>query len=135
MSKYKKGVQQSVDKIEKGICRELKKRGWTIENDHDDVLCGYRGKTLWIELKNESPFKKDGKIKKNVIRDSQFKILWNWYGQYNICWSVEQIINIGVYAESIELIGITPDMFRRNFKKWLTDEMLKYLREEKIINY
>jgi len=142
MSKHKKGYQPSTDTIEPKIINELEAAGFSVEKNHDDILVGrrldpytYRPRTDWVEIKNKSPFGLNGKILEGVIRDSQFRILWNYTGQYNICWTSKQIENIGVYDGVLQLTGLTPALFRANFQDYLTPKMLKYLREEKILNF
>jgi len=114
--------------------------GFSVETDHDDILVGKHGKTLWIEIKDGSPFRKDGKLKKDFIKDSQYKILWNYRGQYNICWEIYQINNIssGIKfaffdIDDLKVFGISASAFRQNYKKWLTPSELKRLRDENII--
>lgn len=126
--------KKRIDNNQKEIVKELIQRGHSIDLDHNDFITGFRGKNIWLEIKSSSPFTKGGKLKADSIRDSQYKLLWTWRGQYNIVWNIEQVLNIGYYEDSIEYVGITPAMFRSNFKDWLSPEKLKYLREEKIID-
>ena len=131
------------DKNQTQIVKDLRSMGFSVETNHDDILVGKHGKTLWIEIKDSSPFRKDGKLKPNPsnkkgIQNSQYKILWNWKGQYNICWHVGQIITLfevglPLYKGS-HVHGITPLMFEFNYKDWLTESELNRLRFEGIIN-
>ena len=129
--KYKK----KVDKNQNQIVKALRDIGYSVELDKDDILVGKHGKTIWIEIKDGSPFRKDGKLTKGFIKDSQYKILWDYKGQYNICWNVEQILNINeMYRVSCVVFeGITPYLFKDNYKDWLTESELNRLRREDII--
>jgi hypothetical protein len=60
--KYKK----KVDKNQNQIVKELRDMGYSVELDKDDILVGKHGKTIWIEIKEKSPFGKNGKLKPNL---------------------------------------------------------------------
>jgi hypothetical protein len=131
---------KKIDKNQNQIVNDLRDMGFSVELDKDDILVGKNGITDWIEIKEKSPFGKKGKLTKGFIKDSQYKILWNYTGQYNICWKVEQILNNYkpdidfVVREYQNIFGITPAMFRENYKDWLTESELNRLRREEIIN-
>jgi len=93
--KYRKA---KIDSNQKAIVAQLRLiPGVTVEPGHDDILVGYKGKTYWIELKAENPYKADGKFKKGMVKDCQIELLNTWQGHYAICWSIEQILEeIGV---------------------------------------
>jgi len=129
---------KKIDKNQNQIVKDLRDMGFSVETDHDDILVGKHGKTLWIEIKDGSPFRKDGKLKPNPsnkkgIQNSQYKILWNWRGQYNIIWDSEGVELLVNYPDSANIIGITPHLFRDRYKEWLTPSELKRLRDENII--
>ena len=67
--------------------------GVTVERGHDDIIVGYRGMTLWYELKNPELVGKDGEIRPSSIEDCQNKLLAEWTGHYRIVWNVEQIVD------------------------------------------
>jgi len=67
--------------------------GVTVELGHDDFLCGYRGYTLFYEIKNPEHIGKDGKIRPSKIKDSQKKLSAEWRGHYRIVWDVEMIVD------------------------------------------
>ncbi len=61
----------------------------------DDILVGHAGKNFWIELKTpDCVSKKTGKIKESEIKPSQKKLRAEWRGQYAICSSLEEILEI-----------------------------------------
>ena len=92
MAHYKKQrskVDTNQNEIVVGL---LKIPGISVERNHDDILVGYQDKTYWYEIKSESPYKKDGTIKKKALKDSQVELWSTWKGHYNIVWSLEQIL-------------------------------------------
>jgi len=66
--------------------------GVTVEVGHDDILVGYRGRTLWYEVKDPKHVGKDGTIRQSAIKDSQKKLIKEWQGFYRIVWHVAQIL-------------------------------------------
>lgn len=123
---------KKIDKNQPQIVKNLRKFGFSVELDKDDIIVGKHGKTKWIEIKDGSPFQNNGKIKVGFIKDSQFRLLCEWQGQYNICWDVEQItklfeIRLPFYKGRHEE-GIFPYMFQCYFKEWLSDKELLRLR-------
>ena len=128
MSKYNKRI----DKNQPQIVKDLRKFGFTVALDKDDIIVGKHSKTKWIEIKEHSPFQKNGKIKTGFIKDSQYKILCIWQGQYNICWDVKQIISQfeirPPFYKGEQKEGIFPYMFQHYFKKWLSEKELHRLR-------
>jgi len=86
-------LKAKVDTNQSSIVRQLRKiPGITVESGHDDILVGHRGQTYWFEIKSTCPYRKDGKQKKNAIRPHQNELLDMWTGQYNIVWSLNQIL-------------------------------------------
>jgi hypothetical protein len=97
MSKYRRAAK--IDSNQNEIVKELRKiPGVTVEVNHDDILVGYKGKTYWYELKDESAVsKKTGKILESSIKDSQKKLRAEWAGHYKIVSSLEEILkDIGI---------------------------------------
>jgi hypothetical protein len=71
--------------------------GVTVEVNHDDLLCGFRGVTYWFEIKTPDCVGKDGNIKPSKLKKSQVDLLLNWTGHYEVVWDVEQILEaIGI---------------------------------------
>ena len=86
---------QKVDSNQKDIVAELRSiPGVSVAVNHDDIIVGYKGRNYWFEVKNPARcFKADGiTFRKGVIKESQSKIRSTWMGQYDIVWSVEQIL-------------------------------------------
>ncbi len=83
-----------VDANQKQIVDELRDMGISVELGHDDILCGWRGRTWWFELKDKDKlFLKDGvTFRKGAIKPSQSELRKTWQGQYDIVWSIDQIL-------------------------------------------
>ena len=74
--------------------------GVSVEVGHDDILVGYRGKTYWFEIKDESAIsKKTGDVKRSSITDSESDRLMFYTGHYEMVWKVDQILSSIDYAE------------------------------------
>lgn len=74
MSKYRQA--KKIDKNQPGIVADLRKiPGFSVETDKDDIICGFRGVTLWVEVKEPGCYsRKTGKLLESAKTDSQ-KIL------------------------------------------------------------
>lgn len=81
MSKYVR--HKKVDANQPAIVKELRKLGYSVELDHDDILVGHNGRTYWFEIKTGP---------KADIKDSQKKLLAEFKGHYSIAWNAEMII-------------------------------------------
>ena len=81
MSKYVR--HKKVDANQPEIVKDLRRHGYSVELDHDDILVGHNGKTYWFEIKTGP---------KAVIKPSQYKLLAEYKGFYKIAWSTEMII-------------------------------------------
>jgi hypothetical protein len=81
MSKYRRAAK--VDANQGEIVEELRKRGYSVELNHDDILVGHNGRTYWFEIKTGP---------KAVIKPSQKKLLAEYKGHYMIAWNAEVII-------------------------------------------
>ncbi|RLI49791.1 hypothetical protein DRO61_04650 [Candidatus Bathyarchaeota archaeon] len=92
MSKHRQAAR--IDANEKEIVKALRKiPNVTVQQGHDDLLCGYKGVTYWFEIKDpDKVFNKDGGFKKGAIKPSQEKLLENWTGHYQIVWELDQIL-------------------------------------------
>lgn len=80
MSKWRKAAKN--DTNQKTIVEELKAiPGFSVVTGMDDILVGFQGKTLWVEIKNEFKYsKKTGKILESAKQKSQKKLDITWTG-------------------------------------------------------
>jgi hypothetical protein len=81
MSKFRRAAK--IDANQSEIVKDLRKIGYSVELNHDDILVGHAGKTYWFELKTGP---------KAAVKESQKKLLENWTGHYSIVWTTEMII-------------------------------------------
>ena len=81
MSKWRKAAK--IDANQPEIVKDLRKLGYSVELNHDDILVGHNGKTYWFEIKTGP---------KAVVKPSQHKLLAEWKGHYKIVWTTEMII-------------------------------------------
>jgi len=86
--------RSKVDANQKEIVDALRKiPGVTVEVNHEDFLCGYKGKTFWYECKNpEAVSKKTGEINQSFLKPSQIKLLKEWTGHYRVVTCIEDIL-------------------------------------------
>jgi len=82
MSKYIR--HKKIDANQPGIVKELRKLGYSVELDHDDIIVGHNGRTYWYEIKTGP---------KSDIKPSQIKLLDEFKGHYKIVWSTQMIID------------------------------------------
>ena len=83
-----------IDNNQPDIVKELKRAGFSVSVNHDDILVGYQGRTFWYEIKSEeATSRKTGKILESKIKASQKKLRAEWRGHYKIVSSFEQIFN------------------------------------------
>ena len=130
MSKYKRGHQQSVDKNELEIIKALEDAGIFVVRHMDDFLAYTKDDELiQVEVKNESPFNKNGTLKSGKIKDSQYKMLCYANLCYIIVWSKEDALIYIHKDNGGENVGITPIDFKRHYKEWLTTKELNRLRQ------
>ena len=88
---------RNTDKNEKDIVAALRKiPGVKVQTDVNDILIGYRNKNYWIEVKNPDEVDKNGAPYKRSSKtyEKQKSLLDHWTGQYAICTSLDQILNI-----------------------------------------
>ena len=84
---------RKIDNNQAQIVKELREiPGISVEVNHDDILVGYRGHTLWYEIKDPKHVGKDGEIQPSKIKPSQIKLLSEFNGHYKIVWSIVQIL-------------------------------------------
>jgi len=81
MSKYRRAAK--VDANQSAIVKDLRKLGYSVALNHDDILVGHNGKTYWFEIKTHE---------KAVVKESQKKLLAEWTGHYAIVWTTEMIL-------------------------------------------
>lgn len=95
MSKFRKSSNRSDENQDEIVKSLLKIHGVSVEKGHDDILVGYKGKNYWIEIKNpETISNVTGKPRPTAIKKSQYKIMETWRGQYDIVWTLDQILKI-----------------------------------------
>jgi len=83
------------DSNEKDIVKALRKLGYSVETNHDDILVGADGLTYWFEIKTtDCVSKTTGKIKESAKKESQKILEKTWKGQYKIVSSLEEILEI-----------------------------------------
>ena len=88
-----------VDNNQAEIVKALRKiPNVSVEHGHDDLLVGHKGITYWVEVKNPDRLRKDGSMHENVLQESQKKLKREWFGQYAIVSTLDEIL---------ALIGIT----------------------------
>ena len=79
------------------IVKALRKLGYSVEVDHEDILVGVDGVNIWLEIKDPSKtLLKDGRIKAvdTVFKDSQVNRMRSWKGQYAIVWTIEEALEV-----------------------------------------
>lgn len=89
--------KDKVDNNQAKIVSDLEKLpGITVETGHDDILVGYNGKTFWFEIKNPDRCRseKTGKLLDSCLKDDQKRIKETFTGQYDIVFSVGEILVI-----------------------------------------
>ena len=86
-----------VDQNQSAIVKALREiPGVTVAVGHDDILVGFRGRTLWFEVKRPESKKR--------LQESQKKLKAEWAGHYRVVWTIDQIIEeIGVGATSLDV--------------------------------
>ncbi len=91
---------KKTDSNEKDIVRELRQiPGVSVETGHDDLLCGYKGRTYWFEIKHPDEVDKNGDpyAKKSETAKKQKKLANEFRGHYKIVYCIEQILSeIGI---------------------------------------
>jgi hypothetical protein len=91
--KYRKDAK--VDSNQPKIVQELRDLGFSVETNHDDILCGKFGITGWYEIKNPeyAESKKTGKVLESAKKDSQKKLDKEWKGHRKTIFTTEEIVN------------------------------------------
>jgi hypothetical protein len=87
-------LRPRVDANQPDIVAALRKKGYSVEPQHDDILVGVAGLNLWFEIKDpEKTLLKSGRIRTTdkVFKDKQIELMRSWQGQYQAVWSLEEI--------------------------------------------
>ena len=72
------------DDNQKDIVKALRKLGYSVELDHDDILVGTQGRTFWYEIKNVNG--------RNRNQKGQTKLSEEFKGHYRIVRSLDEIL-------------------------------------------
>lgn len=92
--KHRSKIDNNQNEIVDALC---KIPGVTVAVNHDDIIVGNLGVNYWYEIKQEDIYKKDGELKKGVLKDSQIKLLAEWEGHYRVVWTLDMILKeIGI---------------------------------------
>ena len=88
------GYRAKVDTNQADIVSDLRKMGISVAVSHDDILCGWRNRTFWFEIKDPAKcFLADGvTYKKGAIKKSQSKLRAKWQGHYSVVTSTDEIL-------------------------------------------
>jgi len=82
-----------IDENQPGIVDDLRKLGYSVEVDKDDILVGHAGKTYWFEIKTESC---RSKVTNDILQSNkkpcQIKLENEWQGHYRIVTCIEEIL-------------------------------------------
>jgi len=100
------------DENQKEIVKALRKLGYSVYVDVDDIFVGDNGFNYWYEIKQEKHVsKKTGKINESAKKDIQKRLESEWTGHYKIVSTLEDILrDMGVFdgianALTKEIIG------------------------------
>jgi len=77
--------KRKVDANQKVIVDELRACGYSVITGHDDLIVGYAGITVWVEIKNPKG--------RNRLQPSQEKLRDEYRGAYLIARSAEDVID------------------------------------------
>ncbi len=136
MSKYRQAAKCDSNQTE--IVKCLRKAGCLVQLGHDDILVDCRDNiTRQFEIKSKPIWNKNGTLRKGVIKDSQYKILWESCGNYYIIENSDQALYTAGFLieknKDIEYRILNPIFFRKNYKKLLSEKELNRLCIENII--
>ena len=87
MSKYRQAAR--TDDNQKELVRQLRQCGVSVETRHDDILCGYHGRTYWLELKNPNRPPSARKLTKAEQLRAD-----NWRGQYDVVTTLDEALAV-----------------------------------------
>jgi len=98
VSKYRRAAK--VDLNQSDIVKDLRMMGVSVEVGHDDILCGYKGKTYWYEIKSENATsRKTGEVLESSKKDDQKRLEKEFKGHYRIITCLADI--------TMELFGVS----------------------------
>ena len=91
MAKYRQAAK--VDANQSDIVSALRKLGYTVYLDVDDILVGKDNFNYWYEIKNPNAVsKRTGGILDSAKKSGQIKLEKEWKGHYKIVSSLEEIL-------------------------------------------
>jgi hypothetical protein len=87
---------KKIDASQPEIVKALRAiHGVSVELDKDDILCGYRGRNYWFEIKSADAIsKKTGKVLESAKKDSQKRLDETWTGQRAYVSTPEEAVKI-----------------------------------------
>ena len=75
------------------IVKDLRKMGYSVQTEVNDILVGHLGKTYWFEIKAPScRSKKTGEILQSAKKKSQITLEAEWRGHYKLVTSLDEIL-------------------------------------------
>jgi len=84
--------KDKVDANQPEIVEHLRKFGYSVQLDMDDILVGVGGRTYWFEIKSPDVTNKQGEVYRSAKKDCQILLEETWQGHYKIVTCVEDII-------------------------------------------
>ena len=114
MGKYNRN---RIDTNQTSVVAALRKiPGVKVLVDHDDILIGRNGFNWLVEIKDPAKtLRKDGRVKPDVFKKSQIDLMRDWPGQYRICWTLDEILEVmGISPKQKERAEVYKEMYRRN---------------------
>ncbi len=88
-------LRPKTDSNQPDIVKELRRLGYSVQVYMEDILIGKDGVNWQVEIKDPArTLRKDGRIKPDIFKKSQIDLLRDWQGQYDVCWSLEEILSI-----------------------------------------
>jgi hypothetical protein len=81
-----------IDDNQKGIVKDLRRLGFSVEPGHDDILVGHNNKTWWFEIKCDDLGR--DYVLFSAITEYQRGLTKKYRGQYHIVTNTEQILKI-----------------------------------------
>ena len=83
-----------IDDNQAEIVKALRKLGYTVYLDVDDILVGKDGFNYWYEIKNPNAVsKKTGCIMESAKKSGQIRLEKEWNGHYRMVSSLADILN------------------------------------------
>jgi len=83
------------DKNELEIVKALRKLGYSVETNVNDIFVGVDNLNYWFEIKDPIHVsKKTGLINESAKKPSQIRLEKEWKGNYKIVSSLEEILEV-----------------------------------------